>query len=88
MSILFGQENELTIVSFGDLDLIFKVMMRHKRKYLNKIMTVCAKPMDFVWIYTNIFYGQDNEFIGDLEMPNANLCLKYSMLTVMPVYDL
>ena len=59
-----------SLVSFGDLDLIFKVT-RHK-KYLSKIMTslpnLLNRTVNFIWIYTNIFYGQDNEVIGDLDL--------------------
>ena len=79
-----------SLVSFGDLDLIFKVMMRHKLKYLCKIMTsapnLSKQMVNFIWIYTNIIYGQDNEVIGDLDllasvttrrkMQYANLCFK------------
>ena len=77
-----------SLVSFGDLDLIFKVTMRYKLKYLSKIMTSVPKllnqTVNFIWIYTNIFSGQDNELIGDLfasvttgrKMPNANLYFK------------
>ena len=79
-----------SLVSFCDLDVIFKVTTRHKLKYLSKIMTsvpnLLNQTVDFVWIYTNIFYGQDNELIGDInifasvttrcKMPNANLYFK------------
>ena len=61
--------------------------MRHKLKYLSKIMTsvpnLLSQTVNFIWIYTNIFYGQDNELIGDFDllasvttrrkMPNANI---------------
>ena len=79
-----------SLVSFSDLDLIFKVAVRHKLKYLSKIMTSVTNTLNqivnFIWIYTNIFYGQDNKLIGDLDlfasvttrcnMPNANFFLK------------
>ena len=79
-----------SLVSFGDLDLIFKVTMRYKLKYLSKIMTsvpnLLNQTVNFIWIYTNIFNGQDNEIIGDLDlfasvttgsrMLNANLHFK------------
>ena len=75
-----------SLVSSGDLDFIFKVTMRHKLKYLSKIMTfvpnLLNQMVNFIWIYINIFYGQDNELIGDLDlfasittrrkMPNEN----------------
>ena len=78
------------LVSFSDFDLIFKVKMRHKLKYLNKIMTsvqnLLNQTVNCIWIYMNIFYGQDNELIGDLDlfasvttrrkMPNAKLFFK------------
>ena len=69
MYMVFGHDGSL--VSFGDRDLIFTVTMRHKLKYLSKIMTysVCTKPIEpdgeFIWIYTSIYYGQDN---GDLDL--------------------
>ena len=64
--------------------------MRHKLKYLSIIMTSVLNLLNqmgnFIWIYTNLSYGQDNELIGDLDlfasvttrrkMPNANLCFK------------
>ena len=74
-----------------DIDLIFKVTMRHKLKYLSKIMTsvpnLLNQTVNCIWNYTNIFYGQDNELIGDdldlfasvttrRKMPNANLFFK------------
>ena len=75
-----------SLVSFSDLDLIFKVAMRHKLKYLSKIISVpnlLNQTVNCIWIYTNIFYGKDNELIGNLDlfasvttrrkMPNANL---------------
>ena len=75
-----------SLVSFGSLDLIFKVMMGHQLKYLSKIPNLLNQTVNFIWIYTNIFHGQDNELIGDLDifasvttrrkMPNANLCFK------------
>ena len=79
-----------SLVSFRYLDFIFKDAIRHKLKYLSKIMTSVPNLLDqivnFIWIYTNIFYGQDNELIGDLDlfasvtkrrkMPNANLYFK------------
>ena len=79
-----------SLVSFDDLDLIFKVTMRNKLQYLSKIITsvpnLFNQIVNFIWIYTNIFYGQDNELIGDLvlfasvttsrKMPNADLCFK------------
>ena len=81
-----------SLVSFSDLDLIFKVTMRHKLKYLSKTMTsvphLLNQTVNFIWIYTNIFYGQDtcNELTGDHDlfasvttrrkMPNANLVFK------------
>ena len=79
-----------SLVSVGDLGLIFKVAIRHKLQYLSKIMTsvpnLLNQKVNCIWIYTNIFYGQDNELIGDLDlfasvttrrkMPNANLLLK------------
>ena len=79
-----------SLVSFDDLDLIFKVTMRNKLQYLSKIITsvpnLFNQMMNCIWIYTNIFYGQDNELIGDLvlfasvttrrKMPNADLCFK------------
>ena len=34
-----------SLVSFSDIDLIFKVTMRHKLKYLSKIMT-CTKHIE------------------------------------------
>ena len=61
-----------SLVSFSYLDLIFKVTMRHKLKYLRKIMTsvpnLLNQTVNCIWIYTNIFYGQDNELIGDLDL--------------------
>ena len=79
-----------SLVSVCDLDLIFKVTTRHKLKYLSKIMTsvpnLLNQTMNFIWIYTNIFYGQDNGLIGDRnifasvktrrKMPNPNLYFK------------
>ena len=50
---LFGHDKSL--VSFHYLDIIFKVRMRHKRKYLSKIMTSVSKPTE-----------QDGEFYLDL----------------------
>ena len=48
MYMVFGHDRSL--VSFGDRDLIFTVTMRHKLKYLSKIMTysvhVCTKPIE------------------------------------------
>ena len=72
------------LVNFGDLDLIFKVTMRHKLKYPSKLMAVCTKPMEPDSEFCLDFYGQD---IGDVlfasvttrrKMPNANLCLNCS----------
>ena len=79
-----------SLVSFSDLDLIFKGTLRHKLKYLSKIMTsvpnLLNQTVNFIWIYTTIFYGQDNELIGDLDlfalittrrkMQNANMVFK------------
>ena len=79
-----------SLVSFGDLDLIFKITMLQKHKYLSKIMTsaphLLKQTVNCIWIYKNVFYRQDNELIGDLDlfasvmtrrkMPNANLCFK------------
>ena len=66
--------------------------MRHKLKYLSKTMTSVPSLLNptvnftCIWIYTNIFYGQDNELVGDRDlfasvttrrkMPNAHLCSK------------
>ena len=64
--------------------------MRHKLKYLSKMTTsvpnLLNQTVNCIWIYTNIFYGQDKELIGDLDlfasvttrrkMPNANLFFK------------
>ena len=61
-----------SLVNFSDLDLIFKVTIRHKLKYLSKIMTsvpnLLNQTVNFIWIYMNIFIGQDNELIGDLDL--------------------
>ena len=61
-----------SLVSFSDFGLIFKVTMRHKLKYLSKIMTsvpnLLNQTVNCIWIYTNIFYGQDYELIGDLDL--------------------
>ena len=79
-----------SLLSFSDLDLIFKVKMKHKLEYLSKIMTsvpnLLNQMVNYIWIYTNMFYGQGNEVIGDLDlfalvttrckMPNANLFFK------------
>ena len=79
-----------SLVNFSDLDLIFKVMVRHKLKYLSKIMTfvpnLLNQTVNFIWIYMNILYGQDDELTGGLDlfasvmtrrkMPNANLFFK------------
>ena len=83
------------LISFSDLDLIFKVMLRFKLKYLIKIMTsvpnLLNRTVNCVWIYTNIFYGQDNELIVDLDlfasattrrkMPNKTCFLNCSTIT-------
>ena len=87
-----------SFVSFSDLDLICKVRMRHKLKYLSKIMTsvpnLLNQMVSCIWIYKNIFYGQDNELIGDLDlfalvttrpkMPNANLFFNLENLVTIP----
>ena len=61
-----------SLESFGDHDLIFKVTMRHKLKYLYKIMisapNLSKQTVNYICIYTNILYGQDNEVIGDLDL--------------------
>ena len=92
-----------SVVSFSDNDLIFKVTMRHKLKYLSKIMTsvpnLLNQRVNFIWIYTKIFYGQDNELIGDLDlfasvttrrkMPKCKLVfLNCSTVTGVAAYDL
>ena len=80
-----------SLVSFGGTDHIFKVTMGRQLKYVSKIMTsvpnLLNQTVNFIWIYMTIFYGQDNELIGDLDlfasvttrrkMPNANLCFKF-----------
>ena len=78
-----------SLVSLGDLDLIFKVTMRHTQvsKQNNDFYTKPIEPDgEFYWIYMNIFYVQDKVLIGDLDlfasvttrrkMSNANLCFE------------
>ena len=91
-----------SLVSFGDLDFIFKVTMKHKLKYISKIMTsvpnLLNQTVNCILIYMNIFYGHDNELIGDLDlfasvttrfkMPNANVYLNCSTITGVEAYDL
>ena len=51
---------------------------------MTSVPNLLNQTVNCIWIYTNIFYGQDSELIGDLfvsvttrrKMPNANLFFK------------
>ena len=79
-----------SLVSFCDLDLIFKVITRHKLKYLSKIMTSVPNLLNQM---VNLFGFTQIYFMGkimsllvtlkfllwsrpNIKMPNANLYFK------------